>query len=431
MFTGVIRQSLKYSYKDGLFFSIMFGVGDLFLMPYCVMMSASARQVALLAALPGLVGALSQLFTSEAIDLARSRRRIIVGCILLQALMWLPILLVPYLFGRSIALLIAFVVVYAALGAFCLPAWSSMMAEYIPVRSRGKYFGWRSKTLGLVIVGSSFLAGSVLWLFGRGNLIGYSVIFAVAFASRMASWYFLTRMFERRYRPAPEARFTFWQFVRRAGKSNFANFTLIVGGMSCAVNIASPFFAVYMLRDLQFNYMTYTVISLSATLTGLVMMERWGRHADVVGNVRVIKSCALFLPVIPVLWLFSHNILYLIVIQVFSGFFWAGFNMCVSNFIYDAVVSPAKRSRCIAYYNVINGAGLFIGAQIGGYLATHLPWLFEYRIMTLFLLSGLMRLVPALFARLIREVRVVRHVGNAELFYSMFGLKKTIVTDID
>lgn len=427
---GAVRNSLRYSFKDGLFFSVMFGFGDMFLIPYCIAMNGSSEAVAVLATLPAFVGALSQFWTSEVIEAVRNRRKIITFCVFLQALMWLPIILVPYLFRQSQTVLILFVVIYATIGAFCFPAWSSLMSEYIPVRSRGKYFGWRSKTCGLVVVGSNMAAGVVLWLFGRGNLIGFACIFSVALLCRFASWYFLTRMYEPPYRHEPKARFSFWKFIRQAGRSNYANFVLVVSAMSLAVNVSSPFFSIYMLRDLHFNYAVYTVITLAATLTSLVMMERWGRHADVVGNVHVIRTCAMFLPVIPVLWLFSHNILYLIMIQFFSGFFWAGFNMCVSNFIYDAV-TPAKRSRCIAYYNVLNGAGLFIGAQLGAFLACRLPKIAAYQIMTLFLLSGLLRLIPAVLTRFIKEVRVVRKVHNVELFYSIFGLKKNIVTDID
>jgi len=427
---GAVRNSLRYSFKDGLFFSVMFGFGDMFLVPFCIAMNGSAEAVALLATLPAFIGALSQFYTTEAVEAVKTRRTIVTCCVFLQALLWLPIILIPYLFGGSQLVLIAFVVAYTAIGAFCFPAWSSLMSEYIPVRSRGKYFGWRSKACGLVVVGSNMCAGVVLWLFGRGNAVGFTCIFAVALVCRFVSWYYLTRMYEPPYRHAPQARFSFWKFIRQAGRSNYANFVIVVSAMSLAVNISSPFFAIYMLRDLRFNYIVYTVITLSATLTSLVMMERWGRHADVVGNVHVIRTCALFLPVIPVLWLFSHHVLYLIMIQFFSGFFWAGFNMSVSNFIYDAV-SPAKRSRCIAYYNVVNGAGIFIGAQLGALLAHRLPQIAAYQIMTLFLLSGLLRLVPAFLTRYLREVRVVRKVKNVELFYSIFGLKKNIITDID
>jgi MFS family permease len=430
MHPGAIRQSLRYSFKDGLFYSIMFGFGDLFLVAYCIALHGSAQAVALVATLPGFIGALSQLYTTETIEMVEGRKKIINFVVFFQALMWLPIILVPYVAGGSVPVLIACAVAYAVMGAFSVPAWSSLISKYIPVRSRGTYFGWRSKTLGFVVVASNFAAGGVLWLFGKGSMAGFTIIFSAALVCRFVSWAYLTKMYEPPHYPAPEAHFTFWDFIRRSGKSNYARFVFIVGAMSIAVNMASPFFAVYMLRDLKFNYIVFTLITLSATFTSLVMMQRWGKHADVVGNIRVFKTCACVIPVIPLFWLFSHNAAYLMAVQFFSGFFWAGYNMSVSNFIYDTV-TPPKRSRCVAYFNVVHGAGIFIGALCGAFLAPRLPAIKGCPLLTLFLLSALLRCVPALCTRFVREVRAVRRVNNADLFYSILGLKKNIVTDID
>lgn len=401
---ALIEKSLRYSYIDGIFASIMVGLSEQFLIPFCLALDGNTRYVAILATLPGFIGSLSQLFTGDLVDRWRSRKEVINIFVLLHALMWVPIILIPYLFNKSQILLIIFTTLYVSLNLFSLPAWSSLISEYIPSRKRGRYFGWRNKTLGFIVVCANFMGGLILWFFRENRITGFTIIFSIAFISRLFSWYFLTRMYEPQYRHIPDARFSFLDFIKRIGESNFARFVLIVGGMNFCVNIASPFFAVYMLRDLGFNYIYYTIVMISATLTSLVMMEKWGRKADQVGNVRILRICALFIPFIPILWLFSHNILYLVAIQVFSGFFWAGFNISASNFIYDAV-TPPKRSRCISYFNVINGTGIFLGAILGGVLAPRLPPIQGYRLLTLFLVSGLLRFIPAFSTFIIKEVR--------------------------
>ena len=119
------------------------------------------------------------------------------------------------------------------------------------------------------------------------------------------------------------------------------------------------------------------------------------------------------------MWLFSHSLWYLLVIQVFGGFFWAGFNLCAINFIYDAV-SPEKRTRCISYFNFINGFGMFAGALFGGYLIKVVPAYFGYQVMTIFLISGIVRaLVAFVLSPRIHEVRQVKAVKASELFYSV------------
>jgi MFS family permease len=157
---------------------------------------------------------------------------------------------------------------------------------------------------------------------------------------------------------------------------------------------------------------------MTATLTIFFMMQLWGSHADHVGNRRVLRLTSYFIPFVPMLWLFSHNVAYLIAIQFFAGFFWAGFNMSASNFMYDAV-TPEKRTRCIAYYNVLNGIAAFAGAVTGGFLAHLLPPVFGNRLLSVFLLSGLLRLAASPLCSTIREVRQVKNVSNFELFFSV------------
>lgn len=402
-----IKNTLRVSFLEGAFASIMTGFSETFMTPYCLALGGTTRQVGFLASIPSLIASLFQLKSSDAINRLKSRKTILTNCVLLHALMWLPIIAIPYLFRQnSAAYLIVFFVFFATFNGFAVPAWSSMMSDYIPAKSRGKYFGFRNRALGLVVVASSFIAGFILKLTNHsGALSGFTIIFSAAFLARLISWYFLTKMRELPLKISPEAIFSFWDFIKRIRESNFAKFVFFVSSMSFAVNVASPFFAVYMLKDLRMDYMHYTIVITSATLTSLVMMGVWGRYGDTAGNIRILKVTALFIPFIPVLWLFSSNVMYLIAIQVIAGFFWAGFNLSASNFIYDAVSAP-KRPRCIAYFNVINGVAIYSGAFIGGFLATAVPAIKGNRLLSLFLLSGIARMVvTAVFYNRIKEVR--------------------------
>jgi MFS family permease len=171
------------------------------------------------------------------------------------------------------------------------------------------------------------------------------------------------------------------------------------------------------------NYLIYTLVVTTATCASLLTINNWGRYADRIGNIKVLKLTSFFITLIPFFWVFYQHPFYLILVQVFSGFVWAGFNLCASNFIYDAV-SPAKRTRCISYFNVLNGVALCLGALLGGYLAQRLPHLFGFRILSLFLISTVLRLVVAvIFSGRIEEVRSVEKVKSINLFYSVIGLR--------
>jgi len=109
-----------------------------------------------------------------------------------------------------------------------------------------------------------------------------------------------------------------------------------------------------------------------------------------------------------------------------AGFAWGGVTLCAGNFIYDAV-TPQKRVRCIGYFNVINGTAIFLGASLGGFLASRLPPLQGYSLLSLFALSSAFRLFFYLIMfRSFREVRSSREVSLQELFFSVVGIRPLI-----
>ena len=126
---------------------------------------------------------------------------------------------------------------------------------------------------------------------------------------------------------------------------------------------------------------------------------------------------------IPLLWIVNQHPAYLICVEMLAGFLWAGFNLSSSNFIMDAV-TPEKRTRCIAYFNVINGVALALGAFCGGHMITFLPELRGYKILTLFAISSVLRIVVGLIAPLkLKEVRPVEKISHQQLLFSMIGVK--------
>lgn len=179
-----------------------------------------------------------------------------------------------------------------------------------------------------------------------------------------------------------------------------------------------------MIKDLHFNYLEYMSVHLSAIIGGLIAFPIWGRHADFVGNAKVLKSTSLLIPFIPLLWIFTQKVYFLILIEIFAGFVWGGFNLCSANYIYDAVTTQ-KRIRCLSYFNLIVSIGIFLGAGTGGLLAKMLPNLNGHRLYSLFLLSAILRFLCFFFlSGHFREVRTAfRRTSNKELFFSVLGIR--------
>jgi MFS family permease len=419
-----IRKSLVASFWDGIFASCTAGFTTDYVTPFALVLKATVRQIGYLSAVPFLVSSFTQLISADIAEKFRSRKKAIVVFVLCSALMFVPIMFTPFVFSsQPVFFLVVFVALYTGFNTLVAPIWSGLMTEYIPPRKRGHYFGWRNKIMSIVMIAASLGSGCILQRFRHDPLSGFMIILGLAFGARLISWYFLTRMYEPAFKVDKGAYFSILDFVRNIRHSNFARFTLFVAGMQFCVNLASPFFSVFMLKDLRFNYLTYTVLVTTVTGIQIFTIGRWGRCADRIGNIRVLKLSAVIIASLPLWWLIWRHPAYLLFAQVVSGFAWSGFNLCTGNFIYDAT-TPAKRIRCFGYLSVFVGLAVCLGGILGGYLAHSLPAIFGYRLLTLFLLSSILRFCVAFFlGRGIKEVRPVEEMPTGEIFLRIAGLK--------
>jgi len=77
--------------------------------------------------------------------------------------------------------------------------------------------------------------------------------------------------------------------------------------MSFAVNIASPYFAVYQLHNLKFSYFVFAGLGTASSVATLLTISGWGRAADRIGNLKVLVATSVLIPFVPLLWLFSKK----------------------------------------------------------------------------------------------------------------------------
>lgn len=405
-----VKKSLDLSIKDGVAFASTTGFGDNFINPFAVALGASNLQIGFLSSFSQLIPSLTQLKTADITERTGSRKKVIVRSVFLQAFMLLPIAAVPYL-SQSIRVnvLICFYTLYLLFASFAGPAWGSLMANLVPEGKRGAFFSKRGRLVGIITVVSSFLAGYILHLFKKESLAGFTIIFLIALVSRYISCYLLNKMYEPPLEIKREHYFSFTDFARKLNIGNFGKYVIFHSSFSFAVFIASPFFPVFMLRELGFSYITYTIVTTTVPLASILAVSYWGRRADIFGSWQIIRICCLVISVLPSLWLVSRNVYFLLAIQTMAGTFWAGFNLCSSNFIYDSVI-PEKRTRVISYFNTFNGFAICMGTLLGGFLANHMPRLFGYQLLALFAISSFLRIiVSTILLKRVKEVRKIAY----------------------
>ncbi len=419
-----IKKAEKISIIEGSFYGVMDGFGLRYITPYALFLGASHYLIALLSTLPQFLGNVSQLYGIQLIK-DNSRKKIAFHAVLTQSLFWLPIIIlgIIYFFFEETRIVIPWLllIVYSLLiisGSIGSPAWNSWMKDLV-LKNSGQYFGIRNRILNITTVVSMFIAGLILTFFTDGlTLIGFFIIFVIAGIGRYISANLFLKQYEPKFTYNNNAYFSFYEFVKKMLYNNFGRFVLLISLISFATAIAGPFFTVYMLEDLSLSYLQFTIVSTGAVISMILFLPSWGKFADKFGNIKVIKINSFFITIIPLFWLFtlfmkqfSTNsiVFYLIFVELFAGFSWAGFNLSAGNFIYDAVTRE-KMAFCVAYFNIINAGGAFIGALLGGFLSSKDIYFFGVKgLVTLFIISFLLRAIVTLFIQTsIHEVRKVK-----------------------
>jgi len=137
-------RAKSLSIREGGFANVMYSIGDSFITPFALFLQATTFQIGILSSFIGIVGPLAQLRSTHILE-NHDRKKAVVLFAFLQALIWLPILLLGFMFVKNILIdwlpiaLIIFYGIYIAFGAIISPLWFSWMGDIIDEKE-GKEF---------------------------------------------------------------------------------------------------------------------------------------------------------------------------------------------------------------------------------------------------------------------------------------------------
>ena len=393
------QKALNISIKEGTYSNISANIGGSFITPFALALGSSAFQIGLLTSLSSLARPLSQLFGSELLE-KKSRKKIVLTYVLLEAIVWLPILALSYLFIKGILitsipyLLIALYTILAIFGGISYPAWFSWMGDIVPEKDRGKYFGIRTKVTGFIALTATIIAAFFLDYFKTNGLalLGFSILFALTFTFRFIAFLLFKKQYSPKFKQEKTKDYSFLSFL--LNKENYTKFTIYQFMFHFALMIASPFFAVYMLESLKFSYTTFIIVSLSSSIFYLALSPLMGKFADRFGNISLLYISTILFASYPLFWIFLKSPLLLIALpQLISGVANAAFLITFTKFTYDSLPTQ-KRALGITYTNILIGLGMFFGSLLGSLLIKYLPIFVSLNVFFLvFAISSLLRLI--------------------------------------
>jgi len=375
-----VRKNLMWVLICILFGNVSFSItGGTALTGYVKALGASDFAYSLLLGAP-YVAKFMQLITSYVLEKTRARRTLLIWFGIVGRMLWLPVGLVPYFIPTNqgmvqIWAILVLVMLLSCICAFNETAFNSLMADMVPVRISGRYFGARQ----CITMASGIAAGFIVsWLLDTltagGSLMGYTIIFAIAgiFGALDIACYFFVEFPPMAASDPAQKKDSLPVMLREVfSNKNYRRVIILLTVWSFCSSLSSPFYSVHMLGPMK---MTYSEINLLSTIMFNVAMLLfsgvWGKCIDRYGNKPVMQLSTFLLAFVPMLWLFTgpRRIFMVPVAEFYSGIIWAAVNLSVQNtYLYQA---PDKnRSMYFAVYFCISQmVGVSLSYAVGGWL---------------------------------------------------------------
>jgi MFS family permease/SepF-like predicted cell division protein (DUF552 family) len=401
-----LSRDLNNSIAEGAFTNSSASIVSSYSIPFALAMGASNAQIGILNSVQSLGSMLSQ-FPGARLTRSMTRKKLWTLSAATSRLLLVPLIFIGIFFANSLGvwLLVATIGLYSFFSSMRTPAWSSLMGDLVPPEKRGKYFGKRNMVIGTAGMVATLAAGAAVYY------SGFPLIFAVAVILSIFSVFFFMKIREPDFRQERVYHYRFRIDIRNLFYNiklhrNFAVFTGYMTLVNFAVNIAAPFIAVYMLRNLDIGYVWFAVVVTTGALAQILSMRYWGSRCDRYGCRKIMVVSGFLMCFVPLGYMLASSVPHLILLKIYDGFVWGAFDLAVFNYMLGSSPSE-KRPAFVANYNLLAGLGMVLGAFLGAFLAQGMEtsvFLAFYGLQAVFLISFLLRLCTVPMLRFVPEI---------------------------
>ena len=387
-------------------------VGGNFQQAFALSIGATPRMLALLTALPVVLGVM-QVPGSVLGERFSSYKRFVSWGGLFWRLAWVPIVFAPIFFPK-LSLLIAAIVI-SGISIFLVQAtYNAWLSFLVPDSHRGYYF---SRRIGLATVTAAavgFPASLFLdWMDRTGQFaLGLSILFAIGVACGLVSFVFYLRMPATEHTVIPNRTLVgdLKSIVAPLKDRGFSRLMIFLFVFIIGQTLAAPFFFPYGREVLKLEFVHFQVFGAFHAAGSLLSAPMWGYFSDKYGNKPVLFASGLLIVLGPLTWaacdisLGNWNLVILIIGHAISGFSWTGVAVGQGNIIL-ANSSPEMRSSAIALSQALIALVGFVGQMAGGEIMQRTLGVMsnEGRYQLLFLLNSGMRVLAIFFLGIVQD----------------------------
>jgi MFS family permease len=370
---------LRLLLLDGVSTQVMGALtGGALLIGFALLLGASNKVIGLIAA----VGPLTQLLQIPAILLiekTRQRKALVIISSLIGRSFWVVVAAIPFIVPAAyrIQVLMLSLLLYFGTSAIANSAYNSWKRDLVPDAVMGRYFAKRL-TLATAAGAAATLAAGFAIDHGRtlvtDPLVVFSPFFLLGALTGLLGVGFLGRI------PEPPMATGRDRSLKRIltepmRDENFRRLVTFLALWNFAVNLAAPFFAVYMLLRLELSLAWVLGLSVVSQVANVSFFRIWGRLADAFSNKSVLSfSGSLFILSIAI-WPFTTlpgryalTLPLLFVIHILAGISTAGVNLCAGSITLK--LAPRGRATAFLATNALSsGLAATVAPALAGLIA--------------------------------------------------------------
>jgi MFS family permease len=418
-----IRNSLRASTLDAVFAAVFsITTGGILLSNFLVELNASPVVFGLLSSIPMVVNLIQPLgvYFSERTTSRFQYSFIVYG---FSRLLWLILAIAIIISNwglvnsQQLIVITLLIVLFSHLsGGLGSASWMSWLALIVPRRLRGRYFGFRNSATSLTNLLCVPLTGLAVSHWQGGSLQGYGLVLFLGIIFGFISLgcqyfkvdvnpqvqnsdYHLTKYEAAKPIPNPQSPWnsSIWR------NSNFVLFLVYFCLWTLAVNLSSPFFNLYMLKNLNLDVSWVGLYGSLQAGANLLMLILWGKLADKIGNRPILFSIGILVAVTPLLWLVVGTDqlsvwVWLPLLHILAGGTWAAIDLCINNL--NIGIAPVKNQAIyFAIGAALSGVSGALGTTIGSLIAQFASFDGLWGLFAISSICRLAALIPLVFVQ--------------------------------
>lgn len=361
------KQRSDYNLKINVFNGVAFAISLNLVKPYYAKfaerLGANDYHFALLNALPALLSVFAFLPGALMIEKAKSKTKITSKFLLVQKLIYLSIIFVPFLGTVNQPLL--FVVLIGLMnfpGSVAIMGYQSSIGDIFNPRERSRAMSLRNRFSDFFRLIVSFIAGQVLTLVPKtpeDTLILYQIFFGIAFLFGIIEMVSLLKFKNHKEEVAlPDvhkiAYLTLFKDTIRSipGNRKFISFIVCSILFHFGWQMGWPLFSIYTIKNLGANESWLSIMTISSGISSIIASIFWAKLADKKGNSFTLAIATMGMAITPIFYAISRSLFVLVFFVMSVGVFVAGTVLTLFNLLLE-VTPNENRTIYIAVYNVL------------------------------------------------------------------------------